>query len=276
MCKFNKSAVAALTLMALSANAVQLPVEYDVSGELKAGYKSDTGFTTSNSRVTVSTDKTFDNGLDLTGNVHLVKTDGGYSVMADMVSQSSIGTVAIGSYQGIDRRWGNLATVTRTFAGDGLFTGESNAVSLMTPAYYGFTAGVSLNTVSTQDGNKDGAVVGLRYKLKGLSVTTTAGKLKDDTLVRKQFAISYTNDLGRVAFEKIQRTPTDSDTTASLICAVNQQTSVYVEKRINVSEANGKVNTTAAGIKYTTSKLTDFIVEKSNTGKAFIGVISRF
>lgn len=274
---FKMKAIAlALPLVLINAQAYQLPENYDISGEVRAGYHKDSGLTTANSRVTVENVTAFDSGVEVTSKLHLVRLDAGYSVLADITAHASFGSLSAGNYQGLDRKWGNLATVTRTIAGDGLFQGDSNAVSLMTPAYYGFTAGTSFNTVSTSEGSKDGAVVGLRYKLDGLAVTVTAGKLKGDLQVRKQVAASYTNEYGRIAYEKIQRTPTDSDTTSSVICSVTPQTAVYLEKRINVSEANGKVNTIAAGVKYSTSKLTDFIVEKTNTGKAFIGVITRF
>jgi hypothetical protein len=265
-----------MLLGASAVNAVQLPENYDISGEVRAGYNKGSGFTTTNTRLTVENVTAFDSGVEVTTKGHFVRIESGYSVLADVTAQASFGTLAAGNYQGLDRKWGNLATVTRTIAGDGLFQGESTAVSLMTPAYYGFTAGVSLNTVKTSEGNKDGGVVGLRYKLDGLSATVTAGKVSGDAQCRKQFAISYGNQYGRIAYEKIQRSPIDSDTTASVIYQATPSSVVYVEKRTNVSEMNGKVNTTAAGVKYSTSKLTEFVVEKSNNGKAFIGVISRF
>ena len=271
-----KAITLALPLVLINAQAYQLPENYDISGEVRAGYNKEGGFTTTNTRLTVENLTSFDSGVELTTKGHLVRLESGYTVLADVTAQASFGTIAAGNYQGIDRKWGNLATVTRTIAGDGLFQGESTAVSLMTPAYYGFTVGVSLNTVKTSEGNKDGAVVGLRYKHEGLSVTATVGKLKGDTQERKQVAVSYGNKHGRVAYEKLQRSPTDSDTTSSIIGQVNESTSVYVEKRTNISEANGKVNSIAAGVKYATSKMTEFIVEKANNGKAFIGFISRF
>lgn len=256
--------------LSISFNAAAVTLSGEIRGQLEK--TTDSGkhvFSMDKTRVTISDTETLDNGAVITGGVHVIAAASA-SASAFIRVDSSYGTVRLGSEQGLDRVWGQGATIRFSDPGIGMFGLQTRSIAFTSTETNGFAYGAGLDQVTDHDGEVlSGKSIGARYKsgpfnLYGIHHKNDSGKFNAIVGV-------YQEGSFRVAADHIERAGLHTSNTFSVM-----YNNVYVEHRRDdyKGQAPNK-NETAIGYRYELSKRTSVITEASK-GKVYLALSSRF